>query len=51
MRKYQTEFKPKMVKSFLDGNGGTNLLARQSSVPEERDKREDHLKQKATTPV
>lgn len=51
MRKYQKEFKPKMVKNFFDGNGGAKLLARQSSVPEERDQREDYLRQKATTPV
>ena len=36
MKKYQTEFKLKMVKSFLDGNGGPKLLARQWSVPEEK---------------
>jgi transposase-like protein len=29
MRKYQTEFKLKVVKSFLDGDGGAKLLARQ----------------------
>jgi transposase len=36
MKKYQTEFKLKVVKSFLDGNGGPKLLARQWSVPEEK---------------
>jgi transposase len=36
MRKYQTEFKLKAVKSFLDGDGGAKLLARQWSVPEEK---------------
>lgn len=36
MKKYQTEFKLKVVKSFLDGNGGAKLLARQWSVPEEK---------------
>ena len=34
MRKYETEFK--VVKSFLDGDGGAKLLARQWSVPEEK---------------
>jgi transposase len=36
MRKYETEFKLKVVKSFLDGDGGAKLLARQWSVPEEK---------------
>jgi transposase len=36
MRKYQTDFKLKVVKSFLDGDGGAKLLARQWSVPEEK---------------
>lgn len=36
MRKYQTEFKLKVVKSFLNGDGGAKLLARQCSVPEEK---------------
>jgi transposase len=35
MKKYQTEFKLKVVKSFLAGDGGAKLLARQWSVPEE----------------
>lgn len=33
---YQSEFKLKVVKSFLDGDGGAKLLARQCSVPEEK---------------
>jgi transposase InsO family protein/transposase-like protein len=36
MKKYRTEFKLKVVKSFLAGNGGAKLLARQWSVPEEK---------------
>ncbi len=36
MKKYQTEFKFKVVKSFLAGDGGAKLLARQWSVPEEK---------------
>lgn len=36
MKKYQTEFKLKVVKSFLAGEGGAKLLARQWSVPEEK---------------
>ena len=36
MRKYETEFKLKVVKSFLDEDGGAKLLARQWSVPEEK---------------
>ncbi len=36
MKKYQVEFKLKVVKSFLAGDGGAKLLARQWSVPEEK---------------
>ena len=36
MRKYETEYKLKVVKSFLDGDSGAKLLSRQSSVPEEK---------------
>lgn len=36
MKKYLTDFKLKVVKSFLAGNGGAKLLARQWSVPEEK---------------
>jgi transposase len=36
MEKYKTEFKLKVVKSFLAGEGGAKLLARQWSVPEEK---------------
>jgi transposase len=36
VKKYQTEFKLKVVKSFLAGEGGAKLLARQWSVPEEK---------------
>lgn len=36
MQKYQTEFKLEVVKSFLAGEGGATLLARQWSVPEEK---------------
>lgn len=36
MKKYQTKFKLKVVKSFLAGDGGAKLLARQWSVPEEK---------------
>ncbi len=36
MKKYQTDFKLKVVKSFLAGDGGAKLLARQWSVPEEK---------------
>ena len=36
MKKYQTEFKLKVVKSLLAGDGGAKLLARQWSVPEEK---------------
>lgn len=38
MRKYQTGFKLKVVNSFLDGDGGAKLLARQWSVPEGEEK-------------
>lgn len=36
MKKYQTEFKLKVVSRFLAGDGGAKLLARQWSVPEEK---------------
>lgn len=36
MKKYQTEFKLEVVKSFLAGEGGAKLLSRQLSVPEEK---------------
>jgi transposase len=36
MKKYQTNFKLKVVKSFMAGDGGAKLLARQWSVPEEK---------------
>ncbi len=36
MKKYQTDFKLKVVKSFMAGDGGAKLLARQWSVPEEK---------------
>ena len=36
MEKYKTEFKLKVVESFLAGEGGAKLLARQWSVPEEK---------------
>jgi transposase len=36
MKKYQTEFKLEVVNSFLAGEGGAKLLARQWSVPEEK---------------
>lgn len=36
MAKYKTEFKVEVVKSFLSGEGGAKLLARQWSVPEEK---------------
>jgi transposase len=35
MRKYETEFEFKVLKSFLDWDGGAKLPARQWSVPEE----------------
>ena len=36
MQKYETEFKLKVVESFLAGEGGAKLLARRWSVPEEK---------------
>ena len=36
MKKYQTDFKLEVVKSFLAGEGGAKLLARQWAVPEEK---------------
>ena len=36
MEKYETEFKLKVVESFLAGEGGAKLLARRWSVPEEK---------------
>ena len=36
MGKYKTEFKLQVVNSFLAGEGGAKLLARRSSVPEEK---------------
>lgn len=36
MKKYQTEFKLEVVKSFLAGEGGAKLLAWQWSVPKEK---------------
>lgn len=36
MKKYQTEFKLEIVKSYLGGEGGAKLLSRQWSVPEEK---------------
>ncbi len=36
MEKYKTEFKLKIVKSFLAGDGGAKLLARRWTVPEEK---------------
>ena len=36
MEKYKTEFKLKVVKSFLAGEGGAKLLSRRWSVPEEK---------------
>ena len=36
MEKYKTEFKLKVVKSFLAGEGAAKLLARHWSVPEEK---------------
>jgi|GEM_PF-3808734 hypothetical protein len=36
MKKYKTEFKLDIVKSFLADEGGAKLLARQWSVPEEK---------------
>lgn len=36
MKNYQTDFKLKVVKSFLVGDGGAKLLTRKWSVPEEK---------------
>ena len=36
MEKYKTEFKLKVVKGFLAGDGGAKLLARRWIVPEEK---------------
>ena len=36
MEKYKTEFRLKVVKSFLAGEGGAKLRARQPSVREEK---------------
>jgi len=36
MKKYKTEFKLQVVKSFLAGEGGAKLLARRWCVPEEK---------------
>ena len=36
MQKYKTEFKLKVVKSFLAGDDGAKLLARRWVVPEEK---------------
>lgn len=36
MKKHETEFKLKVVKSFLAGEGGAKLLARHWKVPEEK---------------
>lgn len=36
MKKYRTEFKLEVVQSFLAGEGGTKLLARRWSLPEEK---------------
>ena len=36
MQKYETEFKLKVVESFLAGEGGAKLLARRWSVHEEK---------------
>lgn len=36
MGKYETDFKLKVVESFLAGDGGAKLLARRWSVPEEK---------------
>ncbi len=36
MKKYQTEFKLQVVKSFLAGEGGAKRLARRWSLPEEK---------------
>ena len=36
MTKYDTEFKLRVVKSYLAGDGGAKLLARRWAVPEEK---------------
>lgn len=36
MKRYQTEFKLEVVKSFLAGEGGAKLLARRWSLAEEK---------------
>ena len=36
MEKYKTDFKLKVVKSFMAGEGRAKLPARQCSVPEEK---------------
>ena len=36
MKKYKTEFKLKVVRSYMAGEGGAKLLARQWSVCEEK---------------
>lgn len=36
MKQYKTDFKLQVVRSFLAGEGGAKLLARQWSVPEEK---------------
>ena len=36
MEKYKNEFKLKVVKSFMAGEGGAKLLSRRWSVPEEK---------------
>ncbi len=36
MKQYQTEFKLQIVESFLAGEGGAKLLARQWSVPDKK---------------
>jgi len=36
MRKFETDFKLKIVEQFLAGEGGAKLLARRWSVPEEK---------------
>ena len=36
MKKYETEFKLEVVQSFLAGEGGAKILARQWSIPEEK---------------
>ncbi|WP_396956699.1 hypothetical protein [Nitrosomonas sp.] len=36
MTKYDTEFKLRVVKSYLAGEGGAKLLANTGAVPEEK---------------